>query len=143
MHGFTYSGHPVGSAIALANLDLFEAEGLVENAARLGPHLVEQLRLALAENPFVGDVRGVGLMAAVEFVADKGNRRPFPVGSAPHRLVAKHATAAGVLTRALPFAPVNSFSPPLTITAADIDEAVDRYAKGLAAAMPALRALLG
>lgn len=142
MHGFTYSGHPVGSAIALANLDLFEAEGLVENSARLGPYLVEKLRAAVGDNPFVGDVRGVGLMAAVEFVADKQTRRLFPTGSAPHRIVAKHATAAGVLTRALPFAPVNSFSPPLTITAADIDEAVGRYAKGLAAAMPALQALL-
>ncbi|MDE1568639.1 aminotransferase [Aquabacter sediminis] len=143
MHGFTYSGHPVGSAIALANLDLLEGEGLVENAARLGPYLVERLRHALGENPFVGDVRGVGLMAAVEFVADKDSRRAFPAGSVPHRVVAKHATAAGVLTRALPFAPVNSFSPPLNITAADIDEAVDRYAKGLSAAMPALHALLG
>lgn len=142
MHGFTYSGHPVGSAIALANLDLFEAEGLVENSARLGPYLVEKLRAAVGDHPYVGDVRGVGLMAAVEFVADKETRRLFPAGSAPHRIVAKHATAAGVLTRALPFAPVNSFSPPLTITAADIDEAVGRYAKGLAAATPALQALL-
>lgn len=142
MHGFTYSGHPVGSAVALANLDLFEAEGLVDNSARLGPYLVEQLRQAVGDHPFVGDVRGVGLMAAVEFVADRATRQPFPQGTAPHRIVSKHAAEAGVLTRALPFLPVNSFSPPLTLTAKDIDEAVERYAKGLAAATPALSALL-
>jgi L-2,4-diaminobutyrate transaminase len=81
-------------------------------------------------------------MAGVEFVADRAKRQAFPQGSAPHRIVARHATEAGVLTRALPFLPVNSFSPPLSITAAEIDEGVDRYAAALAAAMPELTALL-
>ncbi|MCC5903392.1 MAG: aminotransferase class III-fold pyridoxal phosphate-dependent enzyme [Halomonas sp.] len=135
MHGFTYSGHPVGAAIALANLDVIEQESLTERAASLGPVLLEALRNRVGNSPFVGDVRGVGLMAAVEFSG-------FPEGSAPHKIVAKHATAAGVLTRALPYLPVNSFSPPLTITETEIIEAVDRYAKALEAATPELEALL-
>lgn len=142
MHGFTYSGHPVGSAVALANIDLIEREGLVENTANLASRLACALNDRLGDNPFVGDIRSVGLMAGVEFVADRAKRQAFPQGSAPHRIVARHATEAGVLTRALPFLPVNSFSPPLSITAAEIDEGVDRYAAALAAAMPELTALL-
>lgn len=138
MHGFTYSGHPVGSAIALANLDLIEREGLVDNAARLAPRLLAALRDRIGDNPFVGDIRGVGLMAGVEFVADRATRKPFRDGTAPHRIVSRHAAAQGVLARALPFLPVNAFSPPLSITAADIDEAADRYARALEAAMPEL-----
>ncbi len=143
MHGFTYSGHPVGSAVAMANLDVMEREGLVENSARLESVLLGALRDQVGANPFVGDIRGKGLMAGVEFVADRATKAAFAAGTAPHRIVAKHATAGGVLTRALPFLPVNSFSPPLSITAAQIEEGVSRYARALSAAMPELRALLG
>ena len=143
MHGFTYSGHPVGSAVAMANIDVIEREGLVDNAARLAPVLEAALRERVGDNPYVGDIRSVGLMAGVEFTADRATRKAFAQGSAPHRIVARHATEAGVLTRALPFLPVNSFSPPLSITAAEIEEAADRYARALDAAMPELAALAG
>jgi len=136
MHGFTYSGHPVGAAIALANLAVMEREEMVENAARLGPVLLDALRASVAGNPHVGDVRGVGLMAGVEFAG-------FPAGSAPHRLVAKHAAEAGVLTRGLPFMPVTSFSPPLCVTEAEIAEAAQRFGRALKAANPALDAMRG
>jgi len=142
MHGFTYSGHPVGSAVALANIDLIESEGMVENTAALAPRLANALSDRLGENPYIGNIRSVGLMAGVEFVADRATRTPFPQGSAPHRIVARHATEAGVLTRALPFLPINSFSPPLSITAVEIDEGIDRYAAAVARAMPELTALL-
>jgi len=142
MHGFTYSGHPVGSAVAMANLDVMENEGMVENAANLGPVLLAALKDKLSGNPFVGDVRGVGLMAAVEFVADKDSRQAFPAGTVPHKIVSKHAAEAGVLSRALPFLPINAFSPPLSITAAQIEEGVSRYARALEAATPELQALL-
>lgn len=85
-------------------------------------------------NPHVGDVRGVGLIAGVEFTG-------FPDGSAPHKIVAKHAMREGVLTRGLPFRPVTSFSPPLCVTAGEIEEAGKRYARALAMAMPELDAL--
>ncbi|MFW2545608.1 aminotransferase class III-fold pyridoxal phosphate-dependent enzyme [Primorskyibacter sp. 2E107] len=135
MHGFTYSGHPVGASIALANLDVMEQEDLPGRAATLGPVLLDALRARVGDSPFVGDIRGVGLMAAVEFTG-------FPQGTAPHKIVAKHATAARVLTRALPYLPVTSLSPPLTVTEAEIIEAADRYARALTAATPDLEALL-
>ncbi len=143
MHGFTYSGHPVGSAVALANIDIIEREGMVENASAMGPKLMSALRERLVNNPYIGEIRGVGLMVGVEFVADRENRRPFAEGTNPHRLVARLATERGVLTRALPYRAVNSFSPPLSITDAEIDEAADRYAAAVKAAMPQLAAMEG
>jgi L-2,4-diaminobutyrate transaminase len=139
MHGFTYSGHPVGCAVALANIDIIERENLVEKAAENGHYMLELLCDRVGGHPFVGDVRGAGLMLAIEFVTDKLNRRPFAEGSNPHRLVAKCAMRRGVLTRALPFIEVNSFSPPLSITKAEIEEGVERYAAALEDALPLLR----
>lgn len=139
MHGFTYSGHPVGSAIALANIDLMEREALPDRAARLGPVLLEALRTKVGDHPFVGDIRGVGLMAAVEFVADKESKKRLPAGA--HKIVSAHAMKEGMLTRALPFLPVTAMSPPLTITEAEIDEATTRYARALANATPEIEAM--
>tara|TARA_R110002049_G_scaffold142152_1_gene303981 strand:- start:5120 stop:6529 length:1410 start_codon:yes stop_codon:yes gene_type:complete len=143
MHGFTYSGHPVGSAIALANIDVIERENLVERAKTSGRYLLKALQDATADNPFVGDVRGMGLMIGVEYVADKATNTPCPKGAAPHKIVSKHAFNHGVLPRALPFLPVNSFSPPLTATTAEMDEGVARFASALEAATPELEQLLG
>ena len=77
MHAYTYSGHPVCCAVALANLDIIEREGLIERAAGLGRRLRAQLD-TLAAHPHVGEVRSLGLMAAVELVADKTSRAEFP-----------------------------------------------------------------
>ena len=142
MHGFTYSGHPVGSAIALANIDVIEREDLVTRAADSGRYLLDALKSATADNPFVGDVRDMGLMIGVEYAADKATRASFPEGAAPHKIVAKHAFQEGVLPRALPFLPVNSFSPPLTVSTAEMDEGVARYARALSAARPEMEQLL-
>jgi L-2,4-diaminobutyrate transaminase len=141
MHGFTYSGHPVGGAIGLANLDIMERERLVENAAATGAYFLHRLRDRTADHPHIGSVRGEGLMLAVEFVADKAQRRFFNPGANPHRIVAQRALEEGVLVRALPFLEVTSFSPPLCITRSEVDEAVERFARGLEAATPELRQL--
>ena len=141
MHGFTYSGHPVGAAVALANLDVIEQEALVDRAAANGPYLLQGLRDRLGDHPYVGDIRGRGLMCAVEFVADRADRRAFGADQAPHRLVSKAALAEGVLTRALPFVPANAFAPPLPITRAEIDRALDAYARALQRVTPDLAAL--
>ena len=143
MHGFTYSGHPVGGAVGLANLDIMEREGLVENSAAMGEYLRDRLQKRLDDNPFVGEVRGAGLMIAVEFVADKKARRFFDPQTQAHRIVARKALEEGVLIRALPYGEINSFSPPLCITRSEIDETVDGYARGLDRAMPELRQLAG
>jgi L-2,4-diaminobutyrate transaminase len=107
----------------------------------MGAYLRDRLSEQLADNPFVGDIRGAGLMVAVEFVADKKNRRFFDPQTQPHRIVARQALDEGLLVRALPYADVTSFSPPLCITRSDIDEIVERYTRALARAMPELRQL--
>jgi L-2,4-diaminobutyrate transaminase len=139
MHGFTYSGHPVGGAVGLANLAIMEREGLVENSAAMGAYLRDRLHDRLGDNPFVGDIRGAGLMVAVEFVADKKARRFFDPQTQVHRLVARTVLEEGVLVRALPYGEIISFSPPLCITRREIDEVVERVIRGLERALPELR----
>jgi L-2,4-diaminobutyrate transaminase len=129
--------------VAMANLDIIEREGLVENSATVGVYLRDQLDARIGANPYIGDIRGVGLMVGVEFVADKGARRFFDPQTQPHRIVARNAFDEGLLVRALGFTDTVSFSPPLCITRSDIDQAVDRFARALDRAMPELRQLAG
>jgi L-2,4-diaminobutyrate transaminase len=143
MHGFTYSGHPVGGAVALANIDIIEREGLVDNSAKMGIYLRDRLRARVGDNPYIGEIRGAGLMVGVEFVADKMTRRFFDPQNGAHRIVARNALDQGLLVRALAFGDTISFSPPLCIAASEIDEAVDRFARALNRAMPELRRLAG
>jgi L-2,4-diaminobutyrate transaminase len=141
MHGFTYSGHPVGGAVGLANLDIMEREGLIENAARVGPYLLAQLRELIGGHPYIGDVRGVGLIMAVEFTADRERRRPFDAKAGVHRLVAARALEHQLMVRPLPFIETIPFSPPLSITEAQCDEAVDRFSRALDDVTPELHRL--
>lgn len=131
MHGFTYSGHPVGAAIGLANLAILEGENMVGNAATVGPYLRDGLKKRLADHPFVGEVRGEGLMIGVEFTADRARRRPFAASTNVHRLAATKAQELGLMVRALPFIEVVSFSPPLCITKAECDQAIDLFGQAL------------
>ncbi len=130
-HGFTYSGHPVGAAAAMANLDILLGEDLVGNAARVGEYFQAQLRARFAEHPLVGDVRGVGLMAGVELVADRATRRPFDPETRVGQRVAQRCYEEGLIVRALPAGHVLAFSPPLCITRAQVDEILDRFGRGL------------
>jgi L-2,4-diaminobutyrate transaminase len=141
LHGFTYSGHPVGAAVAMANLDIVESEQLTKNAATRGAQLLNRLRDRLADHPYVGDVRGVGLMIGIEFVADKNTRMAFKAGTYPHRLVQRHASDKSLLIRALPIGDVTALSPPLTITDDEVEEGVNRYVAAAQAAIPAMREL--
>ncbi len=77
MHAYTYSAHPVGCAVALRNLQIVEEENLVEQVAEKGAYLLENLQAALSDHPHVGEVRGLGLMAAVELVQDKTTKSEF------------------------------------------------------------------
>ena len=140
MHGFTYSGHPVGGAVAMANIDIMERENLVENSAAMGTYFLEQLRQRFADHPYVGDIRGQGLMMAIELVADRKTKRFFDHDKWAHRAIQRKAYDEGVMVRALPYVEAISFSPPLCITRAEIDEAIARFARGFDAAMPELRA---
>ena len=141
MHGFTYSGHPVGAALGLTNIDILESEGLVAQSAEVGAYLLKSLQERVGAHPNVGEVRGAGQMIAVEYIANKAARRFFDPKSNAHRLVSAKALELGVLTRALPFIEVTSFSPPLCMSRAEADEAVDRFGKALEAVTPELAKL--
>ena len=97
----------------------------------------------LAAAQFFMEVRGVGLISAVEFMADKERRRPFDPAANVHRIVAAQAVEQGVMLRPLPFIAVIPFSPPLCLTEADCDEAVDGFARALEAATPELHRFAG
>jgi L-2,4-diaminobutyrate transaminase len=124
-HGFTYAAHPLGAAVALANLDIVERERLTENARTAGDHLRGRLRETLGRHPIVGDIRGVGLLACVELVADPARRRRFDPGLQVGVRVAQAARARGLIVRPLPDGDMIGFAPPLIITAAEVDQVVE------------------
>ena len=122
MHAFTYSGHPTCCAVALANIDILDREQLVARSAAGGARLLDRLR-TLESMDCVGHVRGQGLMAAVEVVADKSTKALFP---APVGLTQKLMDAfmeRGLYTRAV--MDCICIAPPLVITDAEIDRLVD------------------
>ncbi|TEA78905.1 aspartate aminotransferase family protein [Allopusillimonas ginsengisoli] len=123
-HGYTTSGHPVTTAVALENIKIIEERGLVENAARTGEVLQSSLR-ALGDHPLVGEVRGVGLIAAVELVADKASRRPFdPLGKAGAAIY-ERAHQHGLIVRGVQDSV--AFCPPLIITEDQVRDMVGRF----------------
>ena len=127
-HGFTASGHPVGAAVALENLDIIEEKDLVGAVRRLAPHFQERLS-GFASHRNVGEARGVGLIGGLEFVADKATKAPFdPPGSFGAKL-AEACHEEGLIIRAI--GDVVAFCPPLVISPADIDEMFDRFGRAL------------
>jgi L-2,4-diaminobutyrate transaminase len=124
-HGFTYSAHPLAAAAALTNLGIVERDNLVGQAAKRGAYLQERLLEAFGDHPLVGQVRGYGLIAAVEFVTSREPLRPFDPGLKVAGRVTAASRAHGVLTRALPAADTIAFSPPFIVSEAEIDEMVD------------------
>ena len=123
-HGWTYSAHPLCAAAAIANLTVLDEEGLVANAADVGPYLTEALAEALAGKPHVGEVRGAGLLAAVELVADRNGPAFFePAGKAALRVV-EAMGRRGVIARAMPQSDIVGFAPPLCLTREQADTIV-------------------
>ncbi|MEA2782568.1 MAG: L-2,4-diaminobutyrate transaminase [Rhodospirillaceae bacterium] len=125
-HGYTYSGHPVAAAAANAVLDIVEQEDLPGNAARTGAYFQERLRDSFGDHPLVGEVRGVGLMAAVEFVGDRAARRRFDPALKVGPRISAAALERGLIARAMPHGDILGFSPPLVIRRAEIDMIVER-----------------
>jgi putrescine---pyruvate transaminase len=121
-HGFTYSGHPVSCAVALANLDIIENEGLVERGARQGAKLFAALRSAIGDHPLVGEIRIKGLVGAIELVRDKGRRQFFPSDTGVGMICRKHCLANNLMMRAVRDTMI--FSPALVIGDSEIAEFV-------------------
>ncbi len=131
-HGYTYSGHPVGAAVALANIQLIENEGLVEAARDNGAYLHRSLEQSLGSHPNVGEIRGRGLLAGVQLVADKDSKTlPDPAEKWPLK-VTNAVKASGVIVRPLPSVGTIAISPPLVITRAEIDRLVGALSQAIA-----------
>ena len=118
-HGFTYSGHPVSTAVALANLDIIAREHLADNARDVGALLRAGLAERLAGHPYLGEVRGEGMLAAVEFVAPGAPRRHLPDPGKFSQRVAALCLEEGVLARPIPFGDIVGLAPPLILDRAD------------------------
>lgn len=128
-HGFTYTGHPVCAAVALECLNIYEERNIGEHVRRMAPRLQDGLRSRFADHPMVGEIRGVGLIAAVELVADKANREPFPAKFGVGPRCMQFALKQGLVVRAL--GDTMAFSPPLIIDESEIDIALDRFGMAL------------
>jgi adenosylmethionine-8-amino-7-oxononanoate aminotransferase len=122
-HGYTYSAHPVSAAVGLECLRLYE-EGLLENGRNAGKRLMEGLR-SLADHPLVGDIRGRGMLAAVELVTDKERKTPLPAAADPGRRIFDRAWANGLVIRAFNSG-ILGYAPPLCCTEDDIDGILER-----------------
>lgn len=123
-HGYTYSGHPIGAAAANAVLDIVEKEDLTGNARIVGAYFQKRLAAAFAQLPIVGEVRGVGLMGAVEFVADRDRKTRFDTGLKVGARISKAVRDRGLIARAMPHGDILGFAPPLVTTKEEVDEIV-------------------
>ncbi len=121
-HGFTYSGHPVSCAVALANLDIIENESLVAHASHQGEKLLTQLQAALGDHPLVGQIRMKGLIGAIELVRDKDTRAFFPPDRGVGMICRNHCLANNLVMRAVRDSMV--FAPALVIGDSEIAEMV-------------------
>ncbi|MEQ8294883.1 MAG: aspartate aminotransferase family protein [Nitratireductor sp.] len=131
-HGWTYSAHPIGAAAGVANLKLIDSLGLVENAAETGAYFNAAMSDALANHVHVGEVRGEGMLAAVEFVADKDKRTFLDPSRKTGPAVAAALLKRGVIARAMPQGDILGFAPPLCLTRAEADEIVSKTAEAVA-----------
>jgi adenosylmethionine-8-amino-7-oxononanoate aminotransferase len=134
-HGMTYTSHPVGCAVALRNLDLLEG-GVLEHARQVAPYFQAKLK-TLQELPLVGEVRGAGLMACVECVADRESNDPLQLDKDVGKRIDAHCHELGLLVR--PLINMCVMSPPLVITPEQIDDMVAILREGISRTMEDLR----
>jgi adenosylmethionine-8-amino-7-oxononanoate aminotransferase len=136
MHAFTYSGHPTCCAVALANIDIMEREGMVQRSAESGAHLLQKLRKLESEDG-VGHVRGQGLMAAVEVVADKTTKQLFPPAAGVTPKLTDAMLERGLYTRVA--MDCICIAPPLITTDAELDRLVEIVRDSVRAVVTAAR----
>ncbi|MEX0969173.1 MAG: aspartate aminotransferase family protein [Paracoccaceae bacterium] len=124
-HGWTYSAHPICAAAGVANLKLIDDLKLVDAAKTQGAYFNEALKSALAGKRIVGDVRGEGLLAAVEVVADKDSRTYFDPGQKVGPQLAAAMLEQGIIARAMPQGDILGFAPPFCVSTSEMDRIVD------------------
>jgi adenosylmethionine-8-amino-7-oxononanoate aminotransferase len=131
MHGYTYAGHPVACAAALASLNIVRDESLPQNAAKMGTYLLERLKPFEAKYAAVGEVRGKGLMLALDLVKDRATREPIDPQDGYANEVAAATRVAGALVR--PVGTKIILSPPLVLKREQADALVEALDAGFRA----------
>ena len=136
-HGWTYSAHPIGAAAGVANLKLIDDLKLVENAGAIGSYLNAVMADALGSHPNVGDVRGEGMLCAVEFVADKDSRTFFDASTKiGPQIAARLLEQDNIIARAMPQGDILGFAPPFCLTRAEADQVVAATVRAVASVLP-------
>jgi L-2,4-diaminobutyrate transaminase len=130
-HGSTYSGHPISCAAGVANLKLLDKLDLINNASETGKYLNERLLGALSSHEKIGDVRGAGMLAAVEIVKEKKERKFYSKQGLIAADIIKAMKNYGVLARAMPEGDIIGFAPPLCASKKEIDKIVDVTKKAI------------
>ena len=123
-HGWTYSAHPIGAAAGVANLKLLDSLDLVANAGSVGGYLNTAMRDALGDHAQVGDIRGEGMLCAVELVRDRDNHVMFDAAEKVGPRIVAAMFERGVIARAMPQGDIIGFAPPFPLTRAQADEVV-------------------
>ncbi len=129
-HGYTYSGHPLACAVALETLRIYSTDDVLGHVQQVAPRLQQGLR-SFSNHPLVGDVRGLGLIGALELAADPAQRKPFDPKQGVGNYFVARAQEHGLILRTL-VGDVIAFSPPLIITEAEIDAMLERTSQALA-----------
>ena len=127
-HGYTYSGHPLGCAVASKVLDIYVRDGLFDHAATIGAYMAQGLA-KFSDHPLVGEVSTIGLLGALELVADKATKQPFE-GMKVGQYCAKAAENNGLIIRPLGGNRI-AMCPPLIIQEAHVDEIMDKLGRAL------------
>lgn len=123
-HGWTYSAHPIGAAAGIANLALIDRLGLVRSAAETGAYLTATMREVLGDHPRVGEIRGEGMLCAVELVAERDGRRFFAASDGIGAKVVGAMLRRGVIARAMPQGDIIGLAPPLCLSRDEADQIV-------------------
>ncbi|NUH66820.1 aspartate aminotransferase family protein [Sulfitobacter sp. S0837] len=135
-HGWTYSAHPIGAAAGIANLKLIDDLNLIENASEVGNYLNAQMKDALGDHAHVGEIRGEGMLCAVELVQDRDSREGFDPTRKVVPTIVGDMAKAGVIARAMPQGDIIGYAPPFCLTREEADTVV-------AATVDAVKASLG
>ena len=128
-HGYTYSGHPVAAAVALETLAIYQERDIVAQVRGIAPYFQSRIQ-ALAAHPLVGEARGIGLLGALELVADPDTKASYPAADGVAGFLVRRAQVHGLILRSVP-GDIVVFSPPLIISRVEIDILFDAVVKAL------------
>lgn len=128
-HGYTYTGHPVAAAVALKTIEIYQERDILGHVREVSPRFLSRLA-KLRDHPLVGEATGVGLIGAIEIVADKPSRTNFPPAKTAAATICRFMEEEGIIARPM-LGDRIGLCPPLIITESEIDEMFDRFQRGL------------